>query len=105
MNAGLQGHRMDHPEFRDAEARIEIGLSTHVITKTGIGDLHHEFRSRRTEPLPTAFLWIEDEIRLKISVLVHPKRSLSNEKEFGGKLSGPVDIQRALHHFVVISFG
>src|SRR5947209_11882561 len=103
MNTGLQGDRMDDPEFRDAEIRIQGGLLAHVITKTGVGDLHNEFRRSRSESLPAALFWIEDEIRLKIGVVAHPKGRLGNEEEFGGELSRPIDIQRGLHYFVVIA--
>src|SRR5579883_3093790 len=105
MDVGAQSYGVDHPEFGDAEAAIEIGFAAEIITEAGVRDLDDEQRGLAVQRLQSLRLRVKDEIRLEVSVEAQPERGFSREHQIRRELARPVQIQSRFHDFVLIALG
>lgn len=93
-------HRVDHPEFGNAEMGVDQRLAAEIPAEARIGDLDSEARRARVEIGQPVRLAEEDEVGLDEAVLAEPEGGFAGEDELSWPRIGEIQCESGLERLV-----
>jgi hypothetical protein len=105
IDMGDEAVGVDHPDFRNAECRINTDLAAAIVGEAGVGDLDREQYVGSAHVAGKYGTWKDAKVRLQEAFVVQPQRRFLGYMQIVGSDALEMPVQFQLHHLMASALG